>query len=1692
MFQNKTPLVLMVLLLATTTPAFSLTPSAIAAEPDRAEFALPVAVPSDSTLRIDGSGTMSVINRLLKQRYEERFPGADVELDAKGTETALQELLNNEIDLAAIGRPLTADEKANGLKEISISQEKIAVIVGRNNPFEGALTVEQFGKIVRGEISDWSEVGGRPAAIRLIDRPASSDTRQALSQFGIAQGIPLIAAATAIRLDNDDTATVIRELGKDGISYAIASQLSSQDKARIVPIAVLQDTLPGDARYPYSQPRGYAYKGNPNAVAESFLGFALATPGQAAVVAAKTAEADAVVNPKAVAPKAKAKAKDFATAASEESNDRGFPWFWFLLPFVLLTLAFRWLRQRFASGTSTTPAAPAQEKRPTPATAIPKTAAEATIDNVTAPIAAAATIAATATEQAVEKVRDLIAIDPDHLYTQGVELAQSGRYAEAVPYFDGAVDAKADFLDAWLYKGNILIQLGRFDEAIASLDKAIELSSDQPDLAAAWTSKGSALARLGRSEAAIASFDRALEFDPEFADAWSGKGGALVRLGRADDAQGNFERAASLRQIAIEAAVAPTMDSDIPASGELTPAAKEAIAADVIQPADVPMESVVEPSIDSETIDSETIDIVESMPVASTPADLEAATASDLETDPVPAEPDMVTAHQFQPLYEQALFLVRSGQPSEALDLFDQAIDLQPDATDAWIEKGKILGVLGRYDDALPVFEQVLELQPNSVAALTGKGDTLISLGHSEEALPLFDRALELSPDAAPALTGKGNVLLFLGRFEEALPLFERAIEVEPNPATLTGKGSALLKLGRSEEALLLFEQAIALNPEFPEALTGKGNTLVSLGRTEEAQSLFNQVAQFAGMRSVEPLPEVAIAATALTPAEAALARTPAVETPVAVGYRLGIPTDLRVGDLPGDAASDLTQAVMEALSGKGKSADAAPMDYYLALASVMCDRLLHLNTPEALLNRADFRLVGEVSAEYMPGPHLQNSLVNSGYLPAMQAIAQEAGIDLQTLFDLEEEPGLGRGGLGRLMVCYLDSLATTNIPAIGYGIRYELGIFDQEIQDGWQVEVPDTWLQHGNPWEFERPDGTVEVKLGGHTEAYVDEQGRYRVRWIAQDTIKGILYDTPIPGYRTNTVNLLRLWKAESAESGNLCKVLYPVDIESQGRELRLKQQFFLVSCALQDILRMHRQANRPIEALPERFALQLNDTDTTLAVAELMRLLLDEHGVEWEHAWGITQQTLAYTNHSLMPETLDDLWSIGALGCVLPRHLEIIFEINTRFLNKVQGQYPNDLDRLRRLSLIDETGERHVRLNNLACVGSHAINGVSVLHTNLLEQRILPDFYELYPGKFSNKTNGVTPRRFLLMSNPPLADLITRHVGDGWVKNLELLNRLEGLANEPEFCQDWQRVKQTAKQAIASYIHQTQGMAIDPHSLFDVQAMVMHEYKRQHLNVLHILTLYNRIKADPSVEILPRTFIFSGKAAPDYFTAKLMIKLITNVAAVINSDADVGDRLKVVFLPDFTTKLTERIYPAIDLAEHLSTAGTEASDTGNMIAALNGGLIIGTPDGSNIEIRDAIGADNFFEFGRTAEGIDDLRANNYNPSQLYYTHPVLKEVIDLLVSGTLSHGDTELFRPLYNLLPFYDQYLLLADYQSYIDTQEQVNQCYRDPQQWTRKSILSTARIGRVSSDRAVREYCQEIWHVKPMTESSQYVQA
>jgi starch phosphorylase len=782
----------------------------------------------------------------------------------------------------------------------------------------------------------------------------------------------------------------------------------------------------------------------------------------------------------------------------------------------------------------------------------------------------------------------------------------------------------------------------------------------------------------------------------------------------------------------------------------------------------------------------------------------------------------------------------------------------------------------------------------------------------------------------------------------------------------------------------------------------------------------------------------------------------------------------------------------------------ATPNDRYLALAYAVRDRLMDrwMRTSEAYYH-ASARTVCYLCAEYLLGPHLGNNLLNLGVLAEARRAMEELGLDFDALLEQEEEPGLGNGGLGRLAACYMDSLATLQVPAIGYGIRYEFGIFDQAIRDGWQVEVTDKWLHLGNPWEIARPEIAFEVGFGGQTGWYSDDRGRERMCWFPDHVVRGEACDTPILGYRVGNANLLRLWRAEATESFDfqafnvgdywgavdekvrsetISKVLYPNDEPEAGQRLRLAQQYFFVSCSLQDMIRIHLQTAPDVRGLEEKYAAQLNDTHPALAVAELMRLLLDEHALEWEEAWEITRRTFGYTNHTLLPEALE-AWPVELFGSLLPRHLEIVYEINRRFLDEVRLRFPGDEGRVQRMSLIDEGGGRSVRMAHLASVGSHAINGVATLHSDLLRRHVLRDFEEMWPGRIRNVTNGVTPRRFVALVNPGLARLVTEAIGDGWLRDLEELRRLEPLADDAAFREEWRGVKAGNKAALGREIEARAGVSVDPESLFDVQVKRIHEYKRQHLNILHVITLYRRLKRDPGREVPQRAVIFAGKAAPGYFLAKRIIKLVHSVGEVVNTDPDLRGRLRVIFLPDYNVKSSQRIFPAADLSEQISTAGKEASGTGNMKFALNGALTIGTLDGANVEIREAVAPENFFVFGLTAEEAQRVRAEGYRPRERYDEDTELRDALDAVAAGELSGGDREVFRPLVDNLLYDDPFLVMADYRAYVDAQAEVEAAWRDEERWTRASILNTARCGGFSSDRSIAEYCRDIWHVEPL---------
>jgi len=744
-------------------------------------------------------------------------------------------------------------------------------------------------------------------------------------------------------------------------------------------------------------------------------------------------------------------------------------------------------------------------------------------------------------------------------------------------------------------------------------------------------------------------------------------------------------------------------------------------------------------------------------------------------------------------------------------------------------------------------------------------------------------------------------------------------------------------------------------------------------------------------------------------------------------------------------------------------------------------------------------RVVAYLSAEYLLGPHLHSNLIGLGIYAQVDRAVSDLGQDLKNLIWQEQEPGLGNGGLGRLAACYMESMATLQVPAIGYGIRYEFGIFQQQIRDGWQVEVSEEWLRRGNPWEIVRPENVHQVQFGGHVDSHLDNIGRQCFQWIPERVVRGVAYDTPTLGYRVPWVNLLRLWKAEADESfdfqqfnvgnyynaveaqvqsENITKVLYPNDEQESGKILRLEQQYFFVSCSLQDMMRLHRLRNRRLSEFHKYWAVQLNDTHPSIGIAELMRILLDDHKFKWESAWEVTRHTFAYTNHTLLPEALER-WPLATFGKLLPRHLQIIFQINDYLMHQVRERFPGEQGREARLSIIDETDDKYIRMAHLASVGSNKINGVAELHSELLKQDVLRDFAEMYPEKFTNVTNGVTPRRWLAVSNPELTELISSKIGNKWLSNLETeLRQFEEFAANPEIQDAVRLIKYSNKRRLAQLIQKTTGVEVNPESMFDVQVKRIHEYKRQHLNILHVIALYARLKRDPRLNLCPRTFVFGGKAAPGYAMAKLIIKLVNAVGEVVNHDPGIQGRLKVVFIPDFNVKIGQHIYPAADLSEQISTAGKEASGTGNMKFAMNGAVTIGTLDGANVEIRREVGEENFFLFGLTAPQVQALVTSGYRPREYYEKNSELSGALDMISSGVFSRGDGEIFRPLVDSLLNWDPYLVLADFESYASCQAEVEKAYLDENRWTRMAIMNIARTGKFSSDRAVREYREKVW--------------
>ena len=782
---------------------------------------------------------------------------------------------------------------------------------------------------------------------------------------------------------------------------------------------------------------------------------------------------------------------------------------------------------------------------------------------------------------------------------------------------------------------------------------------------------------------------------------------------------------------------------------------------------------------------------------------------------------------------------------------------------------------------------------------------------------------------------------------------------------------------------------------------------------------------------------------------------------------------------------------------------NATERDQYTAFALCVRDRIVErwIET-QATYRTKNVKRVYYLSLEFLIGRLLGNNVINLKMDPICQEALEEDGIDWNSLRDFEVDAGLGNGGLGRLAACFMDSLSTLELPGMGYGLRYDYGIFRQRIVDGQQVEEPDHWLKDGYPWEISRPENTQTVHFGGRVEC-VSVGPRSEWKWVETERVLGVPYDLPVVGY-SRSVNTLRLWSAKADDefqldefnkgsyvdavqnkvlAENLTKVLYPNDNVLAGKELRLRQQYFFVSCSLQDIMRRFYLTNKDWTKLPDKAFIHLNETHPALIIPELMRLLVDHENINWDTAWEITRTCTGYTNHTILPEALET-WSVSMMERLLPRHMQIIYEINARFLRQVASLYPDDMDRLARMSIIDEHGGRSVRMSNLAIIGSCAVNGVAALHTEILKTTLFKDFYDLYPTHFSNKTNGITQRRWLLKANPKLAALCTEAVGSKWITDLDALRGLEKYVSDRGFLSQFRKIKQENKNALATYIFNQLGIRVSPNSIFDVQVKRLHEYKRQLLLVLYIIILYNRIITNPNLDLYPRTFIFSAKAAPGYWMAKLIIRLIHGVAEVVNASPRVKERLSVVFLPDYRVSLAEKIIPAANISEQISLAGTEASGTGNMKLMLNGALTIGTMDGANVEIFEEVGEDNIFIFGLRADEVSKMRPT-YNSRELYENDPEIKRAISMIRRNVFSLMNPGIFEPIIrNLLDFNDHYMLLADLRSYMETQDKIDKLYRQPYKWDAKALMNVARSGKFSSDRTIHEYAKDIWHIDPLT--------
>lgn len=785
----------------------------------------------------------------------------------------------------------------------------------------------------------------------------------------------------------------------------------------------------------------------------------------------------------------------------------------------------------------------------------------------------------------------------------------------------------------------------------------------------------------------------------------------------------------------------------------------------------------------------------------------------------------------------------------------------------------------------------------------------------------------------------------------------------------------------------------------------------------------------------------------------------------------------------------------------------ATPRDYYFALAHTVRDHLVGrwIRTQQHYYE-TDPKRVYYLSLEFYIGRTLANTMVNVGIQSSCDEAMYQLGLDIEELEEIEEDAGLGNGGLGRLAACFLDSMATLGLAAYGYGIRYDYGIFTQKIENGWQMEEPDEWLRYGNPWEKARPEYMLPVNFYGNTEM----DGSGRTKWVNTQVVLAMPYDSPVPGYGNNTVNTLRLWSARAPNSfhlhffnsgdyitavcdrnlaENISRVLYPNDNFFEGKELRLKQQYFLVASTLQDIIRRFKSSRfgcrdpvrTSFDTFPDKVAIQLNDTHPSLAIPELMRIFVDIEGLHWDKAWDLTVRTCGYTNHTILPEALEH-WPVGLIERVLPRHLQIIFEINSRFLREVAKRWPGDGDRMRRMSLVEEGQEKKINMAYLAIVGSHAINGVAFIHSEIIKKNTFRDFYQMFPDRFQNKTNGITPRRWLLLCNPGLADIIADKIGETWVTNLYELRRLVPMSKEESVLRAVMKVKQENKMKLAAYMQQNYGVVANPASLFDMQVKRIHEYKRQLLVVLHVILLYNRLKKNPNMPFVPRTCMIGGKAAPGYHMAKLIIKLINNVGRTVNNDPIVGDRLKLVFLENYRVSLAEKIIPAADLSEQISLAGTEASGTGNMKFQLNGSLTIGTLDGANVEMREEMGDENIFIFGMTVDDVDELHRKGYKAHDYYLRDQELKQALDQINSGFFSPEDPNMFKDIFNSIVHNDRFCCLADFRAYIQCQEKVSALFKDPMKWAHKCVMNIAASGKFSSDRTITEYARQIWGVEP----------